>query len=250
MAQIIGSPSGFLLKETIKRGQYIIIILLILLALTGILEGFFISVYLYKSYLPIIGFLLPLVCLYLVYKYLNKNIEKLEKERLSFRKGAVGEHLIAGLLESNLSDDFYAINGLSTPHGDIDHVVVGPTGIFLIDTKQWRGIVKADNKGELLLNDQSTGKPEIKNFQVRVMEIRNRFLSLCNLDDVYFQPIFVFPTARVDAAWGSTRNVHCMTDEKLIDYIEKQKPSRNFMPSSAKQYVDAFEALGKFDKKV
>ncbi len=249
MAQTIGSSSGFLLKETIKRTQYIFVIILIFIALIGLVEGYLLSVYLYKIYLPLIGFLLLLVCLYLLPKYVNKYIEKLENEKLKFRKGAVGEYLIAGLLEG-LSDDFYVINGLSTPHGDIDHLVVGPTGIFLIDTKNWKGVVKADGKGELLLNDKPVDKPEIKNFQVRVMEIRNRFLSLSNLEDIYFQPVFVFPIAWTHVEWGSTRNVHCMTNEKLIDYIEKQKPSRNFIPSSIKQYVDAFEALGKFDKKL
>lgn len=250
MAQVIGSTSKFTSNEVVKKAQKSIAIILILMALIGLAEGYFLTIFYFFKEFNLLGLIVPFVVGYFLFKYGYKNVEKLEKERLSFRKGAVGEHLVAGLLERDLSNEFYVINGLSTPHGDIDHVVVGPTGIFLIDTKQWRGIVKADDKGELLLNDQSTGKPEIKNFQVRVMEIRNRFLSLCNLDDVYFQPIFVFPTARVDAAWGSTRNVHCMTDEKLIDYMENQKPPKSFMLSSTKQYVDAFEALGRFDKKV
>ena len=250
MAQVRGSAGSFTSNEAVRKARRNIAVTLIVMAIIGLVEGYLFAVFLHKIYLPIIGLVLLSICGYFLFKHADKYMEQLEKEKINFRKGAVGEYLVAGLLERDLSNNFYVINDLSTPHGDIDHVVVGPTGIFLIDTKNWRGAVKADDKGELLLNNKPINKPEIKNFQVRVMEIRNRFLSLCNLDDIYFQPIFVFPTAWVDPTWGSTRNVCCMTYEKLIEYIENQKPPKNFMSSSMAQYVTAFEALGRFDKKL
>ena len=43
-------------------------------------------------------------------------------------------------------------------------LVVGPTGVFVLDTKAWRGVVTSDGKGELLLNGQPTDKPYIRQF--------------------------------------------------------------------------------------
>lgn len=250
MAQVVGSAGRFTSDEVIRKAKYNIYTVFILMLLIGLTEGYLLSGFFHKIYLPLSGLVFFLVIGRLLFKYAGRHIEKIEKEKLNFRKGAVGEYLVAGLLERDLPDDFYVINDLSTPHGNIDHVVIGPSGIFLIDTKNWRGIVKADGKGELLVNGKPLDKPEIKKFQVRVMEIRNRFLSLCNIVDIYFQPVFVFPMAWVDVTWGSTRNVHCMTEEKLIEYIENQKSHGRFTDSSIKQYVNAFETLGKFDKKL
>lgn len=250
MAQVVGSAGGFTSNEVVRKARKSLYIIVILTLLIGFAYGCFLFAFFHNIHLSLPGFLALVVFGYFLFKHADKSIEKLEKERLNFRKGVVGEYLVAGLLERDLPDDFYVINDLSTPHGNIDHVVVGPSGIFLIDTKNWRGIVKADDKGELLVNGKPLDKPEIKNFQGRVMEIRNRFLSLCNIDDIYFQPVFVFPMAWVDVTGRSTRNVHCMTEERLIEYIKTWKSHRRFTDSSIKQYVNAFETLGKFDKKL
>jgi hypothetical protein len=55
--------------------------------------------------------------------------------------GLEGERQVVNLLRSTLSDDYYLINGVHFPRGggDIDHVVLGPNGIFAIETKNWRG---------------------------------------------------------------------------------------------------------------
>jgi hypothetical protein len=52
---------------------------------------------------------------------------------------------------SDFPDGFYIINDLKTESGNLDHVVIGPTGVFALDTKSWRGVVSADGKGELWL---------------------------------------------------------------------------------------------------
>jgi hypothetical protein len=60
----------------------------------------------------------------------------------AYRKGVIGEQSIVELLK-NLGDEFYLINDivLQKPYGNIDHVVLGPNGIFVIETKNYGGTI-------------------------------------------------------------------------------------------------------------
>jgi hypothetical protein len=57
--------------------------------------------------------------------------------------GLRGEKQVAKLLSASLSNDYYLINDLylSDGGGDIDHVVLGPGGVFVLETKNWSGDV-------------------------------------------------------------------------------------------------------------
>jgi len=80
-----------------------------------------------------IGFLLSLVPLAGFYFYLRKY-------RI-YSGGWEGEKKVVQLLSSKLSDDYTLINDLSIHNGrgDIDLVVIGPNGIFVLETKNWSG---------------------------------------------------------------------------------------------------------------
>ena len=56
--------------------------------------------------------------------------------------GVEGEKQVAQLLSRTLSNDYYLVNDLylqGSRGGDIDHVVLGPNGIFVLETKNWSG---------------------------------------------------------------------------------------------------------------
>jgi hypothetical protein len=79
------------------------------------------------------GLLLSLVPLGAFYFYLRKY-------RI-YRAGWEGEKQVINLLSSQLSDDFLLLNSLYLRGGggDIDHVVLSPGGIFVLETKNWSG---------------------------------------------------------------------------------------------------------------
>ena len=62
-----------------------------------------------------------------------------------YRKGAFGEELISALL-GGLPDEFCLFNDVTLPgyRGNIDHVVVGPCGVIVIETKHYRGVIRCD----------------------------------------------------------------------------------------------------------
>ena len=71
----------------------------------------------------------------------------------AFFKGAAGEEIVAREL-ARLPAGYHVFHSLDAGGGvlmwrggDIDHVVVGPAGMFVIETKNWRGrVILAENR--------------------------------------------------------------------------------------------------------
>jgi hypothetical protein len=63
-----------------------------------------------------------------------------------YNGGWQGEKQVANLLCSSLSDDYYLINDLYLRGGggDIDHIVLAPGGVFVLETKNWSGHINCD----------------------------------------------------------------------------------------------------------
>jgi nuclease-like protein len=59
------------------------------------------------------------------------------------RAGRLGERLVSGLLGS-LSDEYWLVNDVMVVpgRGNIDHVLIGPCGVVVIETKRLRGRVR------------------------------------------------------------------------------------------------------------
>jgi hypothetical protein len=62
----------------------------------------------------------------------------------AWRRGAHGERRTARLLERLTRDGYVVFHDLAVPgntSANVDHLVIGPTGVFIIDSKQWTGSV-------------------------------------------------------------------------------------------------------------
>lgn len=63
----------------------------------------------------------------------------------SFFKGARGEEMVAALLEA-LPQGYHVFHDVPCgAAGGIDHLVVGPTGLFVVETKFWSGLVRVED---------------------------------------------------------------------------------------------------------
>ena len=77
-----------------------------------------------------------------------------ERRTAAYFKGALGEEEVARALH-RLPSGYTVFHGL-LPRGaktDLDHVVVGPTGIFVVETKNWAGAITVNGQ-EVLYNGQ------------------------------------------------------------------------------------------------
>jgi hypothetical protein len=61
----------------------------------------------------------------------------------TWQRGAAGERRTARLLERLTRDGYVVFHDLAVPGSDanVDHLVIGPSGVFVIDSKQWTGSV-------------------------------------------------------------------------------------------------------------
>jgi|WetSurMetagenome_2_1015567.scaffolds.fasta_scaffold27354_5 hypothetical protein len=84
------------------------------------------------------GLLLSLAPLISFYFYLRKY-------RI-YSGGWTGEKQVAKLLTNKLNDDYYLLNDLYLGEGggDIDHIVLGPNGVFVLETKNWSGSISCN----------------------------------------------------------------------------------------------------------
>jgi hypothetical protein len=251
MAQVLGESGRYVSQEAVKKRRNIIILALSMIGTLCFVWGISIGLTLHAFNIPAWTSLLTSIAVVLIILGVGKwslpKLDELEKKRVNMQRGANGEDLVAQALE-RFPGEFKVINDLTTPFGNLDHVVVGPTGVFLLDTKNWRGVVSAGSQGELLCNGNPTDKPFVRQFVGRIMGIKERVNALAPGLDPYFQAVFVFTSARVDANWGTTKSVHCIRDEQLHDYIVESKRGNKLKKEQVETIAQAFLGLAHMDK--
>jgi len=176
-----------------------------------------------------------------------KRLEKQFNEQLRIsrieEKGADGERDFVKYLK-DLPDTYTVICDLdfADSYGNIDHLVIGPTGVFAIDVKRWNGNVTPDGKGELLLNGRPTDKPQVRYFTRRTMDLKDRIKAVARLDP-YIQCVFAFLHTRVEAKWGTTGAVHCISADQISDYVTKFRANKPIPPADIPRLVSAAKSL-------
>jgi hypothetical protein len=72
-------------------------------------------------------------------------------DAIARRRGAAGERRTARLLEPLERHGWVVLHDLSVPgsRANLDHLVIGPGGVFVIDSKQYRGGLQLDSAGRL-----------------------------------------------------------------------------------------------------
>jgi hypothetical protein len=72
-------------------------------------------------------------------------------EAVAWRRGAVGERRTARLLGPLERQGWAVLHDLALPgsQANLDHMVIGPGGVFVIDSKQYRGRLQLDPTGRL-----------------------------------------------------------------------------------------------------
>ena len=93
-----------------------------------------------------------------------------------FFKGARGEEKIAGIL-ATLPDAYHVFNDFTVGRNHIDHVVIGPGGVFAVETKCWRGKVTVED-GSILLDGQLPDRSPLAQVVREATIVRNALVAL------------------------------------------------------------------------
>ncbi len=114
--------------------------------------GFSLAIFFFSPRLGALLFALSLTGFGLT---LMKGLRHVER----FFKGARGEERVALILR-DLPDRYHVFNDFLAGGSHIDHVVVGPAGVFAIETKNWRGVVTVED-GHILVDGQLPSRPPL-----------------------------------------------------------------------------------------
>ena len=76
---------------------------------------------------------------------------RLSSDAVAWRRGAAGERRTARLLHPLERHGWAVLHDLAIPgsRANLDHLVIGPGGVFVIDSKQYRGCLQLDPSGRL-----------------------------------------------------------------------------------------------------
>jgi hypothetical protein len=76
---------------------------------------------------------------------------RLSPDAVAWRRGAVGERRTARLLDPLERHGWAVLHDLAVPgsRANVDHLVIGPGGVFVIDSKRYRGRLQLDGSGRL-----------------------------------------------------------------------------------------------------
>jgi Nuclease-related domain len=126
-------------------------------------------------------------------------------------RGAAGEERVGGLLEGlteGRGGAWHVIHDANLGHGNVDHIAIGPAGVFTVETKSHPGPVRvgrvhgailAQAQAERRLVEQATG--------VRV------------------EPLVVYSRAWVDRPLAKRKGVRVMPAAMLVEHLRRQ-PAR------------------------
>lgn len=212
LANIYGSP-GTRVRFTglLKLFFPFILIIFLLGLLIGSIMG---EIMLPKMYAIII--LVLVVFGWLMYDVAAKSFS-------AFLKGARGEEIVARELSmlSNEWSVFHGIptNGVSGTMGgaDFDHIVVGPVGIIIIETKNWTG--KLSIEGGLISINGSTPT------RSPLAQIRKEAVQLSQILDKNVEPttplfmVIAFASNTVEDEIAQIDDIAICNVRKLRDYI-------------------------------
>jgi hypothetical protein len=152
----------------------------------------------------------------ILFVYTRQKIEALEKERADQPSDSRPETAVGRALEE-LPDTFRVIHHLTSELGNVDHIVVGPTGVFLLDVKAWKGAVSSDGNGELLWNQYALDEPVARLFGECVSRIEEKAASDIRTFCPPFQPVLVFTAAKLQV--DRCNEVHCIREDQLRGHI-------------------------------
>lgn len=86
-------------------------------------------------------------------------------------KGARGEEKVSGILQG-LPAAYHVFNDFVACGNHVDHVVVGPAGVFAVETKFWRGTVTVED-GHVLVDGRLPDRSPLRQAQKEADQVRN-----------------------------------------------------------------------------
>lgn len=120
-------------------------------------------------------------------------------------RGASAEEHVGGLLEQLPASSWYVIHDASFGRGNIDHILIGPAGLFTVETKSHPGPVRVGRVHGATIRQAQAQRAAIEH----VMGMR-------------VEPLLVFSRAWVDRPLARRKGVRVLPARVLIAHLRKR----------------------------
>jgi hypothetical protein len=141
-----------------------------------------------------------LAAMFVVLRYVLPLVERHDR-------GATGEEQVGGLLDE-LGEGWYAIHDASLGNGNVDHILIGPAGVFTVETKSNPGPVRVARVHGATLRQAQAQRRAIE--RVTGMQV---------------QPLLVYSRAWVDHPLATRKGVRVLPARMLSGYLDRRQPT-------------------------
>lgn len=146
----------------------------------------------------------------------------------NYTLGAAGERSVADVLADLGAMGYTALHDIDTARGNIDHVLIGPAGVFAIETKAWtkdekigRNAIRFDGRTVRKNGGPPDDKP-VRQAKAAAAWLGER-LRAGGVEGVWVQPVLVFPEWWVEAVRGG--EVWVCNPKMLFGRLRALRPS-------------------------
>jgi hypothetical protein len=141
---------------------------------------------------------LLLVCMLVISRYVVPLVERRDR-------GAAAEEHVGGLLEQLAG--WRVIHDASTGRGNIDHILIGPAGVFTVETKSHPGPVRVAALHGATLRQAHAQRKAVE-----------------AITGLKVEPLLVYSRAWVDRPLSRRKGVRVLPARMLLGYVTKRRP--------------------------
>jgi hypothetical protein len=157
-----------------------------------------------------------LVAMFVVLRYVLPLVDRHDR-------GAKGEEQVGGLLDGLEGRGWHAIHDASLGNGNVDHILIGPAGVFTVETKSHPGPVRV---------------ARIHGATISQAQAQQR--AIARVTGVEVEPLIVYSRAWIDRPLARRKGVRVLPARMLAGYLDRR--GATLSPEQARRAQRSVEA--------
>lgn len=135
--------------------------------------------------------------------------KEVDRDLGRWRRGAEGEEVVGQVLEGLAADGWHVLHDVSFGRGNIDHIAIGPGGVFTVETKSHGGRLSVDRLDPKMLAQAYAEKKKLE--EITGLEV---------------WPLLVFSRAYlIESMPAKRRGVTILPARMLPGFFSRQRPA-------------------------
>jgi Nuclease-related domain len=142
-----------------------------------------------------------LVAMFVVLRYVMPLVDRHDR-------GATGEEQVGSLLDGLEGRGWHAIHDASLGNGNVDHILIGPAGVFTVETKSHPGPVRVAR-----IHGATIGQAQAQQ------------RAIARVTGLEVEPLIVYSRAWIDRPLARRKGVRVLPARMLAGYLDRRPAS-------------------------